>query len=288
MADLGAAPRACRHERPASTPRRRDGRPARAGRRRCSRAASTARSGPSGRSAASRCILAARRGRRGSGTRTGRRYLDFVGVAGARRSWGTPIRPSSTAVARRGRRRLRAGRDHPLEVELGEAIRDRDAVDRAAAVHLVGHRGGDERRPPGARRHRPGRSSSSSRARYHGHADGLLAEAGSGRRDAGHPGQRGRDRGSAAADDHRAAVQRPAAAVDAGLRRSTPAAIAAVVVEPVVANVGRHRARGRASCEHLRELDPRRTARCSSSTRSSRASASARAARRRGSASGRT
>ena len=47
------------------------------------------------------------------------------------------------------------GATRPREVELGEADPRRDAVDGAAAVHLVGHRGGHERDPRRPRRDRP-------------------------------------------------------------------------------------------------------------------------------------
>ena len=55
-------------------------------------------------------------------------------------------------------------------------------------VRLVqlGHRGGDERAAPGARRHRP-REIVKFEGCYHGHADALLVKAGSGLATFGHP-----------------------------------------------------------------------------------------------------
>ena len=71
---------------------------------------------------------------------------------------------------------------------------------------------------------------------YHGHSDGLLVEAGSGLATLAIAGSAGVPDAVAAHDD-RAAVQRPDA-VDAAPSPRTPGRIAAVIVEPVVANTG--------------------------------------------------
>ena len=70
---------------------------------------------------------------------------------------------------------------------------------------------------------------------YHGHGDSLLVDAGSGLATLAHARLGGRDSGTARGHD-RGAVQRP----DGGRRRvrGLPDRIAAVIVEPVAANVG--------------------------------------------------
>ena len=117
---------------------------------------------------------------------------------------------------------------------------------------------------------------------YHGHADGLLVQAGSGvatlrparqpgrarilrPRDAGRPLQRPRQRRRRCSSEHRDEI-------------------AAVIVEPVPGQHGRRAARRPASWQSLREMTER-TGACSSSTRSSPASASPTAARSRSTAS---
>ncbi len=80
----------------------------------------------------------------------GNELLDYVG------SWGPMILGHAhpaviEAVTEAARRGTSYGAPNPHEVELGELITRRHAVDRAAAVRQLGHRGGDERHPPGAR-----------------------------------------------------------------------------------------------------------------------------------------
>ena len=98
---------------------------------------------------------------------------------------------------------------------------------------------------------------------YHGHVDGLLAEAGSGLATQGIPASPGVT-AAQAADDDRRAVERLAA-------RSTPrspsTSSAAIIAEPMPANMGLVPAGRRASSELLREPRRRARARCSSSTR---------------------
>ena len=65
-------------------------------------------------------------------------------------------------------------------MELAAEVVARVPERRDGADDLVGHRGGDERAAPGARGHRPRRGSLKFAGAYHGHVDGLLAEAGSG------------------------------------------------------------------------------------------------------------
>ena len=96
---------------------------------------------------------------------------------------------------------------------------------------------------------------------YHGHADGLLVKAGSGARDA-------------RASPTRRASRRTSPSLtlsvpynDLGRLRgssspSTRRQIAAVIVEPVVGNMGVRRRRSRASSRRSARSDARSTARC--------------------------
>ena len=68
---------------------------------------------------------------------------------------------------------------------------------------------------------------------YHGHVDGLLAEAGLGARDPGHPGEPGRHRGGRRRDPGRALERRRY-----DLEPTADDDLAAILVEPVPANMG--------------------------------------------------
>jgi glutamate-1-semialdehyde 2,1-aminomutase len=163
----------------------------------------------------------------------GRRYVDHVGA------WGPAIlghaHPAVVdAVAVAARNGFALGATHPLEVELGEAIR------RAmpAMERLRFTSSGTEAVMSAVRvaRAATGRDLVVKFAGgYHGHADGLLVEAGSGVATHAIPGSAGVPEATAAGtivlpyNDRRAVSH--AFASQAGR-------IAAVIVEPVAANVG--------------------------------------------------
>ena len=84
----------------------------------------------------------------------GRWYLDFIGA------WGPAIlghaHPDVVAAVRDAALDgFALGATSPREIELGEAIRAALPSHGAAALHLVRHRGRDERAPARARRDRP-------------------------------------------------------------------------------------------------------------------------------------
>jgi len=178
----------------------------------------------------------------------GRRYVDYIGA------WGPAIlghahRAVVEAVARAARNGFALGATHPLEVELGEAIRQAmpwmerlrftssgtEAVMSAVRVaraatgrDLVVKFGGA----------------------YHGHSDGLLVEAGSGLATLAIAGSAGVPEAVAATsivlpfnDQHAVTSAFEAHAGE----------IAAVIVEPVVANAGVIPPRP-GYLEHLREI----------------------------------
>ncbi len=95
------------------------------------------------------------------------------------------------AVARRPRDGTSFGAPTEREVELAAEIVDAVPSRRDGAVRLVGHRGDDERDPARARRTRRDRILKFAGC-YHGHADALLAEAGSGVATLGIPSTRRR------------------------------------------------------------------------------------------------
>ena len=129
------------------------GRPRPRAPRTSSRAASTAPSGPSARSG----------GRRSSSTRApaprvrdadGRWYVDYIG------SWGPAIlghaHPAVVeAVRAAALDGFALGATSPARGRAGRGDPGGDAVDGADALHVVRHRGGDERHPPRPRRDRP-------------------------------------------------------------------------------------------------------------------------------------
>jgi glutamate-1-semialdehyde 2,1-aminomutase len=163
----------------------------------------------------------------------GRRYIDLIG------SWGPAIlghaQPDVTAaIAATARQGLAFGATHPLEVELGEAI-------RAAMPSLERLRftsSGTEAVMSAVRlaRAATGRELIVKFAgAYHGHVDGLLVEGGSGLATHAIPASAGVTAAAAAGT-----VVLPfndARAVTAAFE-AHPERIAAVIVEPVIANVG--------------------------------------------------
>jgi glutamate-1-semialdehyde 2,1-aminomutase len=163
----------------------------------------------------------------------GRQFLDYIG------SWGPAIlghaHPAVVeAVARAARNGFALGATHPLEVELGEAIRT--AMPSIERLRFTSS--GTEAVMSALRvaRAATGRDLVIKFAgAYHGHSDGLLVEAGSGLATQAIAG-------SAGVPDAVAATaivlpfNDPAAVSEAFAAH--PDRIAAVVVEPVVANAG--------------------------------------------------
>ena len=93
----------------------------------------------------------------------GQRYIDYIG------SWGPMIlghgHPAVLeAVQRAAADGLSFGAPTEREIELAEAIIAQVPEHRAGAAGQLRHRGGDERDPPGARRHRAQQDRSSSKA----------------------------------------------------------------------------------------------------------------------------
>jgi glutamate-1-semialdehyde 2,1-aminomutase len=163
----------------------------------------------------------------------GRRYLDYVG------SWGPAILGHAhpavvAAVVDAARNGFALGATHPLEVELGEAIRT--AMPSIERLRFTSS--GTEAVMSAIRvaRAATGRDLVIKFAGgYHGHADGLLVEAGSGVATQAIPGSAGVSEAIAAQTlvlpyNDGASVARAFA--------EEPGRIAAVIVEPVAANVG--------------------------------------------------
>ena len=163
----------------------------------------------------------------------GRRYLDYIGA------WGPAIlghaHPTVVeAVARAAQNGFALGATHPLEVELGEAIRA--AMPSIERLRFTSS--GTEAVMSALRlaRAATGRDLVLKFAgAYHGHADGLLVEAGSGVATHAIPG-------SAGVPPAAAGLTIVVPYNDPGALTATfvahPGKIAAVVVEPVAANVG--------------------------------------------------
>jgi len=163
----------------------------------------------------------------------GRRYVDYIGA------WGPAILGHAfpavvDAVARATRNGFALGATHPLEIELGEAIRG--AMPSMERLRFTSS--GTEAVMSALRvaRAATGRDLVVKFAgAYHGHSDGLLVEAGSGLATQAIAG-------SAGVPDAVAATaivlpfNDPGAVVRAFSTR--PGRIAAVIVEPVVANAG--------------------------------------------------
>ena len=136
----------------------------------------------------------------------GNRYVDYVC------SWGPLIHGHAHPACRGGRggggeghelRRADAGRGRARRGGRARGSRRRDAAD-----DLLRDRGGDDGDPAGAGGDRP-RAGLKFAGAYHGHVDGLLAQAGSGLATQALPGEPGRAGGAAAAHRGRA-VERPA------------------------------------------------------------------------------
>jgi glutamate-1-semialdehyde 2,1-aminomutase len=163
----------------------------------------------------------------------GRRYLDYIGA------WGPAIlghaHPSVVdAVAGAAQNGFALGATNPLEIELGEAIRR--AMPSMERLRFTSS--GTEAVMSALRvaRAATGRDLVVKFAgAYHGHSDGLLVEAGSGLATHAMPGSAGVPEAVAGT-----AVVLPyndADAVSAALT-ARPGRVAAVIVEPVVANAG--------------------------------------------------
>ncbi len=163
----------------------------------------------------------------------GRRYIDYIGA------WGPAIlghaHPAVVdAVVEAARDGFALGATHPLEVELGEAIRR--AMPSIERLRFTSS--GTEAVMSALRlaRAATGRDLVVKCAGgYHGHADGLLVEAGSGVATQGIPGSAGVPEATAALT--LVLPYNDPTAVSSAFAEH-PGRIAAVIVEPVAANVG--------------------------------------------------
>ena len=163
----------------------------------------------------------------------GRRYVDYIGA------WGPAILGHAhptvvAAVVEAARNGFALGATHPLEIELGEAIRR--AMPSIERLRFTSS--GTEAVMSAIRlaRAATGRDLVVKFARgYHGHADGLLVEAGSGVATQGIPGSAGVPEATAALT--LVLPYNDPAAVSLAFTQH-PGRIAAVIVEPVAANIG--------------------------------------------------
>ena len=181
----------------------------------------------------------------------GRRYVDLIG------SWGATLlghaHPEVVGAVREAALNgFALGATHPLEIELGEAIRD--AMPSIERLRFTSS--GTEAVMSAVRlaRAATGRDLVVKFAgAYHGHSDGLLADAGSGVATLGIPGSAGVPDDVAA---HTVVVPwNDAAAVEQAFEAHR-GRIATVVAEPVVANAG-VLAPSPGFLEHLRDLTRR-------------------------------
>ena len=163
----------------------------------------------------------------------GRRYIDYIGA------WGPAILghahpPVLAAIEAAAREGLAFGATHPSEIALGEAIRDAmPAIERLRFTSS-----GTEAAMSALRvaRAATGRDLVVKFAgAYHGHADGLLADAGSGVATLAIPGSAGVPEAVAGTT-----IVLPFNDADAvaGAFTAHTGRIAAVIVEPVIANAG--------------------------------------------------
>ena len=198
-------------------------------------AASTARCGPGAPSAATRVFIQRARGAN-LWDADGRMYIDYVG------SWGPmilghahpkvltrdPRRACARAPASARRRRARSS----------WRSRSSAALPSIEMVRLVqlGHRGDDDRDPPGARLHRPRRRSSSSTAATTATPTRCWCAPAPGAATFGVPDSAGVPE-AIASQTLVARVQRSGRGRGL-LRRRAATHIAAVIVEPVVGNMG--------------------------------------------------
>ena len=166
----------------------------------------------------------------------GNAYIDYVG------SWGPMIlghaHPPIVEAIQRGRRSAArpSARPAPAEVELAERVMRLVPVDREGALRLLGHRGHDERAAPGARLHRAGARSSSSRAATTATPTACWWRRARASRRSGIPGSPGVPEGTVGRHARRA-LQRPRARSSASSRAHGDG-LAAVIVEPVAGNMG--------------------------------------------------
>ena len=163
----------------------------------------------------------------------GNRYVDYV------LSWGPLIlghaHPRVVAALEEALRKGTSfGAPSPLELELAAPDPRGAAEHRARALRELGHRGDDERAAASRARSRAATKIVKFVGCYHGHADFLLVQAGSGVATLGLPDSPGVTPG-AVADTLDGAVQRPRRR-RAALRGAHE--IAAVILEPVVGNMG--------------------------------------------------
>ena len=194
---------------------------------------STRRCGRSRRSAASRSSSPGPRAPYLVDT-DGRRYLDYV------QSWGASIlghaHPDGRrgGAARRGRRHVVRRADR-ARGRAGRGDRRAGAVGREGAPRVVGHRGGHDRGPPRPRRHRPRRRSSSSPAATTATSTPCSSRPAAASPPSACPARPASPTGAVA--DTVVVPYNDDAALDDAFDRYG-AELAAVIVEPVAANMG--------------------------------------------------
>lgn len=178
----------------------------------------------------------------------GRRYIDFIG------SWGPAILGHGheavvEAVIGTARSGFALGATHPLEIELADRINA--AMPSMERLRFTSS--GTEAAMSAVRLARAATARNlvvKFAGAYHGHADGLLVDAGSGVATLGIPGSAGVP-DDVAANTIVVPFNDPSALTLAFA--AYPGRIAAVIVEPVLANIGVV-APGPGFLEHLREL----------------------------------
>ena len=189
----------------------------------------------------------------------GNEYIDWVC------SWGPLILGHAhpevvAAVTEAAARGTTFGAPTAGEVELAERDRGAHPVGRDAAHDLLGHRGDDERHPPGPRGHRP-REDAQVRRRLPRPRRRPARRGGSGLATQGIPASPGVPAAAAAATVI-VPWNDPEAVREAAARHGP----AAIVAEPVPANMGVVPPQP-GFLEHAARRPPTRPGRCSSSTR---------------------